>query len=101
MLPDIKQAELDAAEELLFNRVLGGTQLSPTADFILKTLNIDVNNYIQKFESLIKPFMSDTGMIQGALLRQAIAVKSPKASELIPPHDFRLKDVVEGVLSCL
>jgi hypothetical protein len=41
MLTDIKQAELDAAEELLFNRLLGGTQLSPTADFILKTLNID------------------------------------------------------------
>lgn len=101
MLTDIKQAELDAAEELIFNRILGGTCLSPTADFILKTLNIDINSYIQKFESLIKPFMTETGMVDGAMLRQAIALKSPKTSELIPPHEFRLKDIVEGVLTCL
>lgn len=101
MLTDIKQTELDIAEELIFNKLWGGVELDATSKFILNALNIDINDYIQVFENRIKPFMNEKGLVNGSLLRQAVAVKSPKVSEMIPPHDFRLKDIVEGVLSCI
>lgn len=101
MLTDIKQTELDIAEELIFNKLWGGVELDATSKFILNALNIDINDYIQAFENRIKPFMNEKGLVNGSLLRQAVAVKSPKVSEMIPPHDFRLKDIVEGVLSCI
>lgn len=101
MLTDIKQAELDKAEELIFTKIWGGTELDETSKFILNVLGIDLNEYIQTFENSIKPFMTDKGMVNGVLLRQAIAIKSPKVSEMIPAHDFRLSDIVEGILSCI
>lgn len=100
MLTDIKQAELDAAEEVVFNKIWGGTELDATSKFILNALGIDINDYIKAFEDRLKPFMNEKGLVNGPLLRQAIAIKSPKVSEMIPQHDFRLKDIVEGVLSC-
>lgn len=101
MLTDIKQAELDKAEELIFNKLWGGTELDATSKFILNALNIDINDYIQAFENRMKPFMNEKGLVNGLLLRQAVAIKSPKVSEMIPPHDFRLCDIIEGVLSCI
>ena len=49
----------------------------------------------------MKPFMNEKGLVNGLLLRQTVAIKSPKVSEMIPPHDFRLCDIIEGVLSCI
>ena len=101
MLEDLKQVELDKAELMVFNKLWGGAE--PPAAFltILKMFGIDINDYIQSFENWLKPFMKDNGLIDGVNLRHVISLKSPKLSEMVPPHDFRLCDIIEGVLSCL
>ena len=47
MLVDVKQSELDLAEERLLTAVFGSTDISTGAQWLLKFLNIDINNYIQ------------------------------------------------------
>ena len=101
MLKDLKQVELDKAEEMVFNKLWGSTQPNQMFITVLNMLGIDINDYIQAFENRVKPFMRDNGLIDGNRLKQFVSLKSPKLAETIPPHDFRLCDLVEGVLSCL
>jgi hypothetical protein len=101
MLTDLKQVELDKAEEMVFNKFWGSTQPDKITSTILNMLGIDINDYIQAFENRVKPFMRDNGLIDGMKLKQVVSLKSPKLAETIPPHDFRLCDLVEGVISCL
>lgn len=101
MLEDLKQMELDKAELMVFNKLWGGPEPDGAFLTILKMFGIDINKYIQSFENCVKPFMKDNGLIDGIRLRQVLSLKSPKLSEMVPPHDFRLCDIVEGVLSCL
>lgn len=101
MLEDLKQVELDKAEEMVFNKLWGSTQPSQASLTILNMLGIDINDYIQAFENRVRPFMKDNGLIDGTRLRQVVSLKSPKLAETIPAHDFRLCDLVEGVISCL
>ena len=101
MLEDLKQFELDKAEEKIFIKLWGSTQPDTTTLTILNMFGIDINKYIIAIENHIKPFMKDNGLIDGVRLRQVVSLKSPKLAETIPPHDFRLSEIVEGVLSCL
>jgi hypothetical protein len=101
MLEDLKQVELDKAEEMVFNKLWGSTQPDKTSLAIMSMLGIDINDYIIAIENRVRPFMKDNGLIDGLKLKQVVSLKSPKLSETIPSHDFRLCDLVEGVISCL
>lgn len=95
MLVDVKQSELDLAEERLLTALLGGTEIDAKTQWLLKFLNIDINNIIQNFENAVKPLMLDNGMIDAALTKSLVSSKYPLLANIVPPNNFRLVDVVE------
>ena len=101
MLVDVKQSELDLAEERLLTAVFGSTDISTGAQWMLKFLNIDINNYIQNFESMMKPLMLDNGKVDAALMKSIVSAKYPVLSNIIPASDFRLVEVVDELTKLL
>lgn len=94
MLVDVKQNELDIAEERLLTVLFGSPEIDAKAQWLLKFLNIDINNIIQNFENTVKPLMLDNGMIDAGLTRSLVASKYPLISNIIPSKNFRLVDIV-------
>lgn len=101
MLVDVRQNELDVAEEKLFKAIFGGTDLDAKTQWLLKFFNIDINDLIQNFENTIKPVMLDNGMVDAQMVRSLVASKYPLISNIIPPNNFRLVDIVNELLSLL
>ena len=101
MLVDVKQSELDLAEERLLTAVFGSTEIDAKTQWLLKFLNININDYIQNFENMIKPLMLDNGMVDATLARSLVASKYPVLSNIIPQANFRLVDVVNGLIGIL
>lgn len=97
MLIDIKQNELDIAEEKLFNYVFGSTTPDAKTQWLLKFLDIDINKYIQDFENFMKPLMDDQGLVDAELTKSLVASKHPVLANIIPNKNFRLVEVVDGV----
>ena len=97
MLTDIKQNELDIAEERLLNYVFGSTTPDSKTQWLLKFLDIDINKYIQDFENFMKPLMDDQGLVNAELTRSLVSSKHPMLANMVPNNNFRLVDVVEGV----
>ena len=95
MLVDVKQNELDIAEERLLIVLFGSPEIDAKAQWLLKFLNIDINNIIQNFENTVKPLMLDNGMIDAGLTRSLVASKYPLISNIIPSKNFRLVDIVD------
>ena len=60
MLEDLKQTELDIAEEKLIRAFFGG-YLEPDAQssVVLNLLNVNVKSYLQQFEDVVRPFIND------------------------------------------
>lgn len=96
MLTDLKQNELDKAEERFFNSIFGSTTLDDKTQWLLKFLNIDINKQIQNFESIMKPVMLDNGLVNASLLRSLASKEYPLLSNIIPEKDFRLVDMVDN-----
>ena len=67
MLTDIKQNELDLAEEKFFTNIFGGTTLDAKTQWLLNFLDIDINTQIQNFENFVKPLI-EKGGCAGALV---------------------------------
>ena len=101
MLVDVRQNELDIAEEKLLTALFGGTEIDAKTQWLLKFLNIDINDLIQNFENTIKPVMLDNGVIDASMVRSLIASKYPLISNIIPPNNFRLVNIVDELLSLL
>lgn len=101
MLTDIKQNELDLAEEKFFTNIFGGTTLDAKTQWLLNFLDIDINTQIQNFENFVKPLMSDNGMVDVNLARAVISSKYPALYNLLPANNFRLVDVVDGLSKTL
>ena len=95
MLVDVKQSELDLAEARLLTAVFGTTEINTETQWLLKFLNIDINKYIQNFESLVKPLMLDNGKVDASMMRSLVSSKYPVLSNIIPTTDFRLVEVVD------
>ena len=95
MLVDVKQNELDIAEERLLTVLFGSPEIDAKVQWLLKFLNIDINNTIQNFENTVKPLMLDNGMIDAGLTRSLVASKYPLISNIIPSKNFRLVDIVD------
>lgn len=56
MLTDIRQNELDLAEERVLTNLFGSTTPDAKTQWLLKFLDIDINDIIQNFESIMKPY---------------------------------------------
>lgn len=98
MLEDLKQTELDIAEEKIVRAFFGGT-LKPDAlsSGVLNLFNIDVNAYIKKFENLIRPFMNESGYVDGSRLKHTLEPLKPKLALFIPEREFRLSELSDEI----
>ena len=98
MLEDLKQTELDIAEEKLIRAFFGGS-LEPDAlsSGVLNLLNVDVNNYIKKFEDMVRPFMNDSGYVDGSRLKHTLESFKPKLALFIPEREFRLSELADEI----
>ncbi|MBO5956695.1 MAG: hypothetical protein J6Q39_03995 [Bacteroidales bacterium] len=96
MLEDLKQNELDLAEEKLIRSLFNGSlEPSPIASLVFKTTGFDPNKVISSFEGYVKPFMTDTGLLDCSRLRTALRVKNPRIADLLPMKTVRLSDLAE------
>lgn len=104
MLTDIKQTELDLAEEKILTALFNTTVIPSKADFVLKLLDININKTIQKLETGLKAIMNDKGLVDCNLCKAVVATEFPLLSNMIPAHDFRwieVVDTVEGIINVL
>lgn len=97
MLTDIKQHELDIAEERLLTALFGSTTPDAKTQWLLKFLNIDLNELIQNFEFVVKPLMNEQGLVDGVLTRSLVATQYPVLSNIIPAEPFRLVDIADSI----
>ena len=93
MLVDIKQQELDVAEERFFTTIFGSTEIDAKTQWLLKFLDIDINKQIQNFENIVKPLMLENGLIDTNLVKSLY----PSVSKLLPDSNFRLVDIVDSL----
>lgn len=68
---------------------------------LLKFLDIDINDIIQNFESIMKPIMDDNGLVNAELAKSLTATKFPLLSNILPTSNFRLVDAADGVINIL
>ena len=101
MLVDVRQNELDIAEEKLLTAIFGSSEIDAKAQWLLKFLNIDINDLIQNFENTIKPVMLDNGMVDAQMVKSLVSYKYPLISNIIPSQNFRLVDIVNELLGLL
>jgi hypothetical protein len=101
MLTDVKQQEMDIAEEVAMKIFFGGTELDAKTQWLLKFLDIDINHQIKNFENLVRPLLKDNGLVDATLAKGLAATKYPLLSNIIPNKDFRLVEVVEGFASTI
>lgn len=101
MLVDVRQNELDIAEEKLLTAIFGSTEIDTKAQLLLKFLNIDINDLIQNFENTLKPVMLDNGMVDAQMVRSLVSYKYPLIANIIPSQNFRLVDIVNELLGLL
>ena len=97
MLSDIKQAELDLAEEKILVSLFGSTEPSAKAQWLMNFLGIKINDIIKEFEYIVKPMMNEQGLVNGAMAKAILADKYPLFAKIVPENDFRLADVAEPV----
>lgn len=65
------------------------------------SLDIDINDIIQNFESIMKPIMDDNGLVNAELAKSLTATKFPLLSNILPTSNFRLVDAADGVINIL
>lgn len=97
---DLQQQELDDFEVGLFKIVFGENYESNNL-YKLATITYGskINAYISEFEALIRPLMTDSGMINGEKLKQVVELKYPQHSNLIPSTNFRLVALLDIIKS--
>lgn len=88
------QTELDMVEEYVLNCLFINAQNPQLNSFVKSYLAMSgktyadiVNNYINTFEAIAKPFLKDNGYVDGAKLSQLLKVKFKKEFAI---DDFRL-----------
>ena len=97
-----KQIELDAFEESILSSLFGENWKSSPSFKMLEVIKPNlVQGYIDRFESLVLPFMNDDGSLNGAMLKKALEIKSPTIAELIPEKNFRLNELSKGLIKIL
>lgn len=97
----MKQAELDAFEKAVLMGLFNQPTIPEWADLALSLQGIDAQAYVNKFESIMKPFLKDNGLVNAETIRKLVNMKYPKYVALVPDQDFRLVDVVQKVAAAL
>lgn len=99
MIEDLKQHELDVFEEAVLNDLWGGTKPTAKANVAMAFAGVDPQNVINGFEAVIKPIMTEQGLVKGSLLKDLISLKYPKVLNwmIIPEEEFRLIDEYQGL----
>lgn len=96
MLEDLKQNELDLAEEKLIRSLFNGSlEPSPIASLVFKTSGFDPNKLINQFEGLVKPYMTDTGLLDSSRIRSKLRQTHPHLADFFPMQTVRLADIAE------
>ena len=94
-----KQIEMDAVEELILQLLLGADWRSNKIFVLLNAYRPNMlQDYINKFEAIVGPFMSENGAVNGYLLRSALRSKGSTLADLIPDREFRLTDVAGEII---
>lgn len=95
MLTDLRQTELDIAEEKILLAIFGTTSPSGKAQWLLNFLGIDINSWLREFEYLVKPILREDGLVDADLARSLLAERWPGLVGLVPGRPFRLSELVE------
>lgn len=94
-----KQIEMDAFENKVLSSLFGSDwRNSKEFKFIELFKPGVVQTYINKFETLVEPFMNENGTVNGYMLKQALAIKGSMFADLIPDRDFVLSNVADEVV---
>ena len=95
---DYCQLELDNFEKQVLNIIFGGDYENNTIFKFIKVVKPQIiNDKIEKFETLVKPFMKENGMIDGVMLKGAINLKAPKYAQIVPEKDFLLSSILSDI----
>ena len=94
------QVELDSFENAILVAVFGQDYQNNNTFRMLNTwMPGKVQSYIDRFETIITPFMNPDGSTDGTRLRDAVALKYPELVQLIPNGTFHLSGIADAVSS--
>lgn len=97
-----KQIEMDAFEEIILQSVFGAEWRQSNAFKLLNAFKPNlVQNYINKFETVVEPFMSENGAVNGYLLKTALKANNSMIADLVPDREFRLTDIARDVVKLI
>lgn len=97
-----KQIELDSFENSIISSVFGDKWQESKEFKLIEAFKPGyIQSYIDKFETLIDPFMREDGLVNGYLLKKAVEIKSPLFAEIIPNREFRLSELSSELLKLL
>lgn len=97
-----KQLELDRTEEIVLNALFGGDYKNNAHFKLLETFKPGiVQTYIDKFETIVGPFLNEDGSVNGYMLKQALSTKYPKAKDIVPDSNFMLSDLSNQIIKML
>lgn len=97
-----KQIELDAFEEIILQSVFGAEWRQSKTFQLLNAFKPNlVQNYINRFEAVVEPFMSENGAVNGYLLKTALQASNSNLAELVPDREFRLTDIARDVVKLI
>ena len=105
---DVKQNELDMAEEFVLAKLFGNAQtpvISKKWEILLALKGIDyrqkINDYLFLFEQFAKDVQKDNGMLDGQKISHIIEIQNPQLQGLVLP-DIRPIDLarfLDGMIS--
>jgi len=101
MLNDIKQVELDLAEEKVLTAIFGSTTPNAKAQWLLNFMGINLQEMVDKFEFFAKPMMNEQGLIDAKLARELVGEKYPFLANIVPDEDFRLVEVADSMVNVI
>lgn len=97
-----KQIELDAFETIILKSVFGDNWQQSKAFLFLNTFKPNVvQNYINRFETVVEPFMSENGAVNGYLLKTALQAQNSMLADIVPDREFRLTDIARDVIKLI
>lgn len=97
-----KQLELDRTEETVLRALFGEDYRNSPQFKLLEAFKPGiVQTCIDKFETLVGPFLNDNGSVNGYMLKQALGAKFPKAKDLVPDSNFMLSDLSVEIIKIL
>lgn len=92
------QIEMDAFESAVLAAVFGPDYRGNNMFKLLESFFPGrVQRYIDRFETLVSPFMNPDGTTDGARLKQAVGLKYPTLAHLVPERPFRLTELSEAI----